>query len=68
MNTITKLDELLTELQEHRDNLQEEVNKLSLSDVHWDKFHENVMSDLDTAIGTFEDFINDYDEEQSANN
>jgi phage-related tail protein len=68
MNTITKLDTLLLELEEARDNLQEEINKLALSDHHWDKFHETVMTDLDKTINTFEEFINDFDEDQSENN
>lgn len=68
MNVISKLDQILVELQSKRDEIQEEINKLPLSDYHWDKFHETVMNGLDNTLNLFEDFNNDYDEEQSENN
>lgn len=68
MNTISKLDSLLANLIETRDNLLEEINDLPLSDHHWDKFHETVMDDLNKSINSFEDFINDFEDDQSKNN
>lgn len=68
MNIITELDSLLEKLQQHRDDLQEEINQLPMSDTAWDGFHEQVMANLDDTINAFEEYINNFEDSSITDN